>query len=408
MIQWTTELRKIKGLKPHPKNPRILTKDQHRHLKTSVEKFGLADKPIINTDGTIIGGHQRLKILKELGHKEIEVLVPNRELTQEEVDEFCIRLNKNTGEWDFDILANEWEVNDLIDWGFTEQDLTGLLDAEEKDEGTEDESEQLEPVADENARTVVGDRYTLNDHVLVCGDSTNREFVSLCLGEARPLLILTDPPYNLASENNLLAKDCSKSMKNLSNSSWDKNFEPHKFLEGLINVMPADCSVYIFTSHHLAGQIWDWMKLWSDHYSWCVWCKANPMPSLMKRHWTWNTELVCYATRGKHIFNFPIEGHALCSWDIHKENPTENHPTQKPIDLMSHIIKHSSDKGSIIFDAFLGSGTTLIAAEQLGRTCYGLELSPGYCDIIVDRWVNFMKKNNREYIVKKNGEVIDG
>jgi ParB-like chromosome segregation protein Spo0J len=110
-------------------------------LKTSVEKFGLADKPIINTDGTIIGGHQRLKILKELGHKEIEVLVPNRELTPEEVDEMNIRLNKNTGEWCWETLANEWNVNDLIDWGFNEHDLHLMLDdddkppSEEKEEG---------------------------------------------------------------------------------------------------------------------------------------------------------------------------------------------------------------------------------------------------------------------------------
>lgn len=142
MIQWKTEIRHVKGLKPHPKNPRVLTKDQHSHLKTSVQKFGLADKPIINTDGTLIGGHQRLKILKELGYTEIEVLVPDRELTQEEVDEMNIRLNKNTGEFDYEILANEWEVNDLIDWGFSAQDLHLLMDddldmpmGEEKEEG---------------------------------------------------------------------------------------------------------------------------------------------------------------------------------------------------------------------------------------------------------------------------------
>ena len=137
MIKWTTEVRLIKGLKKHPKNPRQLTKDQHQHLKTSLEKFGIADKPIINTDGTIIGGHQRLKVLKELGHKEIEVLVPNRELTPEEVDEFCIRLNKNTGEFDYEILANEWDIQDLVDWGFNEKDLELYLDEDDRPLGEE-------------------------------------------------------------------------------------------------------------------------------------------------------------------------------------------------------------------------------------------------------------------------------
>ena len=202
-IQWTTEIRHIKGLKEHSKNPRRLSKDQHRQLKISLEKFGLADKPIINTDGTIIGGHQRLKVLKELGHKEIEVLVPDRSLTPEEVDEMNIRLNKNTGEWDFDILANEWEVNDLIEWGFAEEELTGMAEGLASDEeGTEDESEQLEPVSDEDAKTKLGDRYTLNDHVLVCGDSTNHDFVNLCLGEAKPVLMVTDPPYGVNYDPN--------------------------------------------------------------------------------------------------------------------------------------------------------------------------------------------------------------
>ena len=141
MIKWTTEIRSIKGLKQHPKNPRVLTKIQHDHLKTSLSKFGIADKPIINTDGTIIGGHQRLKILKELGHKEIEVLVPDRQLTSEEVDEMNIRLNKNTGEFDYEILANEWEVNDLIDWGFTEHDLQ-LIIGEDEDKIPSGEKEE--------------------------------------------------------------------------------------------------------------------------------------------------------------------------------------------------------------------------------------------------------------------------
>lgn len=140
MIHWKVETRKIKELKSHPKNPRILTKVQHEHLKASIGKFGLADKPIINLDGMVIGGHQRLKILKELGTKEIEVLVPDRLLNQDEVDEFCVRLNKNTGEWDWECLANEWNVNDLIDWGFNEKDLELIL--EDSEIGSEKEKKE--------------------------------------------------------------------------------------------------------------------------------------------------------------------------------------------------------------------------------------------------------------------------
>lgn len=138
MIEWHIELRKISDLKINPKNPRRLTKDQADHLKTSLEKFGIAEKPIINSDGTIIGGHQRLKTLKKMKVKEVECWVPDRMLDEKEANEMNIRLNKNTGEWDWDVLANEWEALDLIEWGFTESDLVGIV---EEQEGLEKEPE---------------------------------------------------------------------------------------------------------------------------------------------------------------------------------------------------------------------------------------------------------------------------
>lgn len=123
MIQWHLETRQIKDLKPHPKNPRQLNKDQARHLKESIDKFGLAEKIIINTDNTIIGGHQRINILKAQKVKEVECWVPDRELNSYEAEEFCIRLNKNHGEFDFDILANQFEITDLVNWGFNVDEL---------------------------------------------------------------------------------------------------------------------------------------------------------------------------------------------------------------------------------------------------------------------------------------------
>jgi|SRR5215469_2854104 len=123
MINWHLEKRLIKDLKPNPKNPRELSRDQERQLSASLDKFGLADKPIINTDGMIIGGHMRVRILKGKKHKEIDVLVPDRSLTEEEVDEFTIRLNQNHGSWDWDVLGNEWNLPDLVNWGFDPNEL---------------------------------------------------------------------------------------------------------------------------------------------------------------------------------------------------------------------------------------------------------------------------------------------
>jgi len=128
MIQWTLEKRAIKDLKPHPKNPRQLSNDQERQLIKSLEKFGLADKPIINTDGMIIGGHMRLKILQKQGYKEVECNVPDHQLSEKEVDEMNLCLNKNSGDWDWDILANEWDITQLIDCGFKPEELELNLD----------------------------------------------------------------------------------------------------------------------------------------------------------------------------------------------------------------------------------------------------------------------------------------
>lgn len=131
MIGWKLETRKISSLKPHPSNPRRLTKEQHAQLKTSMDKYGLIDKPICTIDGLILGGHQRIRILKDDSVKEVECWIPDKELTQPEVDELLIRLNRNTGEFNFDILGNEFEVVDLLDWGFTADDLD--LDPPEDD-----------------------------------------------------------------------------------------------------------------------------------------------------------------------------------------------------------------------------------------------------------------------------------
>lgn len=129
-IEWTLEKRLIKDLKPHPKNPRRLTKEQFKHIKDSIDTFGLVEKIVINRDGTIIGGHQRVEVLRKSKVKEVECWVPNDLLNDKPVEELMLRLNRNHGEWDFEMLANEFEVPDLLDWGFSIQELE-LLDVED-------------------------------------------------------------------------------------------------------------------------------------------------------------------------------------------------------------------------------------------------------------------------------------
>lgn len=178
-------------------------------------------------------------------------------------------------------------------------------------------------------------------------------------------------------------------MKKLSEAEWDKDFDIKTALQRIEEVLAEDVTVYICTSHFLANDIWQWLKGWAKHNSYCVWCKPNPMPSLSKRHWTWNTELICYGTRGNHTFNFPKDGHALSSWLINKQNGATGHPTEKPIEVPATAIKHSSKEKDVVLDLFGGSGSTLMAAEQLKRKCYMMELDPHYCDVIIARWEAF-------------------
>src|ERR1700730_5096860 len=119
MLQWHIETKKIKDLKKHPKNPRSINNQNYEHLRNSLFNFGLIEKPVVNVDGTIIGGHQRIEILKKEKIKEVDCWVPERQLEQKEVDEINIRLNRNHGAFDFEILANEWEIKDLMEWGFS-------------------------------------------------------------------------------------------------------------------------------------------------------------------------------------------------------------------------------------------------------------------------------------------------
>lgn len=141
MIEWSLKTKKIADLSEHPKNPRQLSEREFKQLQKSIAKFGMIDKPIINRDGTIIGGHQRLKVLEEMGYTEVEVWIPDIDLTDEQVDQLNIRLNKNTGDWDWDILANEWDADDLLDWGFSEHELFVTKEEEEAEEASEKEEE---------------------------------------------------------------------------------------------------------------------------------------------------------------------------------------------------------------------------------------------------------------------------
>lgn len=191
MIEWKLEKRLIKTLKPHPANPRRLSKHDAKHLQKSLEKFGLIDKPVIMKDGSMIGGHQRVAILKKMGHKEVECWVADEEMTIKDINELNIRLNRNTGEFDWEILANEWETDELMEWGFTPEEM--MIDSKETANAEESEG-ILEPP--KIPKSVLGDCYRLDCDGDRGYDSVNPNNVSVYLGNAEECDILINEWIN--------------------------------------------------------------------------------------------------------------------------------------------------------------------------------------------------------------------
>ena len=374
-----------------PANARKHPKKNMDAIKGSISKFEQVE-PLVVQKGKkiIIGGNGRYQAMKELGFKEVQIVEVDLNDTQAAALAISLNRTSELAEWDMDVLpellASLQELDfDLSSIGFDADDLDKLI-PEQIEPGLTDDDAVPENV---ETRCKPGDLWILGNHRLLCGDSTNVQHVERLMGCEKADMVFTDPPYNHASEEKLVSQSVSQAMKKLSESEWDKNFS---FLDvaGSIEVLLAEnATVYVCTSWHLAGEIWEWMKKRSNYSGYCVWHKPNPMPSLMKRHWTWSTELICYATFGKHTFNFPSEGHASNVWSVNKNAKNDLHPTMKPIAIPEMAITHSSKSGNIIADLFLGSGSTLIACEKTNRRCFGMEISENYCDVIISRWEAF-------------------
>lgn len=222
------------------------------------------------------------------------------------------------------------------------------------------------------------------EHRLLCGDSTNADDVARVMAGERADLMVTDPPYNVAQDTELYAQNQSKALKQLAESDWDRGFDPILFLEATKDTLKPDSWQYVFTAHNLFGTIFEWLNKTHAKTSFCVWCKPNPMPSLTKRTWTFAVELCLFGKSGSPVFNYPDGEHCLNWWPINKASDG-THPTQKTLEVITHIITHCSSVGQIVNDFFLGSGTTLVACEQTGRLGRGLELEPKYCAVILQR-----------------------
>jgi DNA modification methylase len=410
-ITWKTEKRLVKDLVPYPNNPRQISKEQMKDLKDSIKKFDYVEIVAIQPDNQIIAGHMRIKALVELGrgNNEIDVRVPNRKLDEGEMQEYVIRSNKNTGEWDWDTLANQFNPYDLVTWGFDPDELLeGIGDWNASTEPQKPDEEVLEPPKD--PKTKLGDRYVLDSSVLVCGDSTNSDFVSDCLRDQIPILMVTDPPYGVNYD-----------------VSWRKHIKEKlgvagrgvgKVLnDGRINwseawaLFPGSVAYIWHASLHTHDVYKSLVNAGFEIISQIIWAKQHFVLSRGDYHW--QHELCWYAKKKGHNHNWQGSRKESTLWEIanlnafgtNKDDERTAHSTQKPLECMCRPIRNNTSTGQGVYDPFLGSGTTLLACEQLGRKCYGIELEPAYCDITVQRWVNYRIKIGKDPRVIKNGTL---
>jgi DNA modification methylase len=413
-ISWKTHKVKISDLKEHPKNPRQLSEKSAKELQKSFKKFGYVEIVAINLDNTILAGHQRVKTMIELGDgdSEIEVRIPSRMLTDKEAEEYLVRSNKNVGEWDFDILANQFEESDLFDWGFDSGDLVGLT--EDEIEEIESEEGEVDVTPPENPFSQSGDIYEFGDHRLLCGDSSQLEAYEKLLGDEVVDLIVTDPPYNVdySAKSNSINKTRGgkgKVHKDILNDKMSNdNF--YQFLYDVFTNMYLKVKeggpIYVFFAdsegiNFRVSFVNAGFKL-AQCLIWVKNCLVMGRSDYQFKH-----EPILYGWK---------EGSAHCWYsdrkqttilEFNKPHRNVDHPTMKPLDIISYLIGNSSQTGEIVLDAFGGSGSTIMACEQTKRKGRSIELSPAYCDVIVKRWVKYRREHGKDDSVIRNGEKFD-
>lgn len=373
-MKWTTQQRKVSDLIPYAANPRQMTDKQNKYLTKSLEKFDLVEIPAINTDGTILAGHQRLRIMQTLGRGDevIDVRVPDRLLTEKEVQEYNIRSNKNTGEFDFDILANSFDTTDLLEWGFDEKDLKIQLDIEEDDFDT---TPPVEPV------TKVGDLYQLGDHRLLCGDATKAEDVERLMNGKKADMVFTDPPYGVSYQSNMRMQS-----EKFSVIDGDEKIDE----TGIVTAFAHSVGwVLMCTSWKVLKQWLDALEPLGEPQNIIIWDKGGGGIGDLKHSLLTDYEVILAYNRGAEITGKMIGS----VWDVGKDSAIAyEHPTQKPVGLSTLAMQTFCQRNSTVLDLYGGSGSTLIACEQLNRHCYMMEIDPGYCDVIVNRWETFTGK----------------
>jgi len=384
----------LSEIKSNPNNPRLIKDDKFKKLVNSIKEFPkMMDlRPIIiDNDNMILGGNMRLKALLELKYSE----VPNgwikkaKDLTADETRRFVIADNVGFGEHDWDILANEWHVEQLAEWG-----LDIPLDFETELEAKEDDF--AVPEGGIETDIVLGDLFEIGEHRLLCGDSTDSDQVAKLMNGQKADMVFTDPPYKIETEGGCKGSIGQGLKKQGDSIEFIANFEPTEFLQVLPLIFEKNkLNAYIFCNKELLPDYLIWAR--DNRYSFnvLIWKKPNAIP-IGDSHRPDIEYLLLF--RKSAIWNNGLKdvNYSRCL-EFGRESGL--HPTMKPIELIANEMKISSNENSLVFDFFLGSGSTMVAANQLKRKCFGMELDPKYCQVIIDR----MKNLDSTLVIKKNG-----
>lgn len=423
-LQWTTEKRIVKELIPLDYNPRIRNERKQKVLSESIGEFDLVETPVINLDNHIIAGQRRWEVFFEAGRENeaIDVRVPNRMLTEDEVKRYNLLSNTHAGEWSLPLLEAHFSniYRDIVELPSLSASLptTEMLDKKNRQqkEIVEDGFNDC-PVSD--PVTQGGDIYELNAHRLLCADSTDSYAVARLMQGKLAEMVFTDPPYNVHVKDIVgLGKSKHDEFKMASGEMNKNRFT--RFLEdcflNLIKFSKNGSIHYICMDWKHVNEISTAGKIYTEQKNLIVWEKDNGGMGSFYRS---QHELIfVYKNgKGKHINNFGLGATGRYRTNIWKytginsigsterEN-LEDHPTVKPVKLVAGAILDCSNLYGIILDIFLGSGTTIIASEQTNRICYGIEIDPKYCDLAVRRYLRFMKQHCMPAVIKRNGEVL--
>jgi DNA modification methylase len=410
---------KINSIKTNPKNPRLIKDDKFKKLVKSIQEFPqmLELRPIVVDENNIIlGGNMRYKACIEAGLKEIYILKAE-DLTEQQKDEFIVKDNVGFGEWDWDILANEWDTDKLTDWGL---DLPLDVSVQE----LEAEEDDYEIPNEINTDIVLGDLFEIGEHRLLCGDSTQVDTWQKVMDDKLCDMVMTDPPYNVDYQGGTGLKIMNDKMENntfyqflydfytaLGSYTkkggawyvWHADSEGANFRSAFVNsgLLLKQCLVWVKNSMVMGRQDYQWKhepciygwKEGAAHYFTSERTHTTVIEDKLDIKKLTKDEMKKMLTE--------MLSDKTKSTIIHCDKPhrSAEHPTMKPILLLAPLIQNSSKENEIVADGFLGSGSTMVASHQLKRKCYGMELDPKYCQVIIDR----MKKLDPSLEIKRNG-----